>query len=375
MSSISLEQVTKTFGSDSTVVDDLPVTFAEGEFVCLLGPSGCGKTTTLRMIAGLEEVNSGRILHGTQVVSDPATGEYVPPELRNMGFMFQSYALWPHMTVADNIAFGLQMQKWPRDDQSRRIDELVELLRIDGLEKRYPSELSGGQQQRVALARMLAVNPEVLLLDEPLSNLDAALRLEMRAELKRLHQRIGCTIIFVTHDQLEAMTLATAIAVMKGGRIQQYDAPLKVYNEPANRFVAEFVGNPPMNIVEPQDGARLFDLIASSVKWPGLETTISAIGIRPEAVRIVGSGASKTDLDRSLRFEARVEMILPTGPEWIVNLRAVDRSVFALRWEAPTFAVGDLVMVQIDRSEIHMFGADGDRVVLPATTSNGANTP
>jgi iron(III) transport system ATP-binding protein len=220
-----------------------------------------------------------------------------------------------------------------------------------------------------------AVNPGVLLLDEPLSNLDAALRLEMRAERKRLHQRIGCTILFVTHDQLEAITLAELIAVIKSGRIQQYDAPLKAYKESANRFVAEFVGNPPMDNVEPQDGAGLFDLIVSSVKWPGLKSTISAMGIHPEAVRIVGSGASKTDLDRSLRFEAIVEMILPSGPEWIVNLRVVDHSAFALRWEDPTFVVGDLVMVQIDRSEIQMFGADADRVVLPSTTSNGAKTP
>ena len=188
-------------GAPTAAVADTTLTLPEGEFICLLGPSGCGKTTTLRMIAGLETPTGGSISYGDKVFSDTASGAFVPPEKRELGLMFQSYALWPHMTVAENIAFGLRQQRVGKPQREARLAEMEKLFRLDGLMRRYPSELSGGQQQRVALARMLAVSPSLLLLDEPLSNLDAALRLEMRTELKRLHHSLGCTIVFVTHDQ------------------------------------------------------------------------------------------------------------------------------------------------------------------------------
>ena len=234
MSEIKLKSIIKNFGGNSIAVDNLSETFPDGEFVCLLGPSGCGKTTTLRMIAGLETPDSGEIFYGNKTFFSSKTGELTKTENRNLGLMFQSYALWPHMTVYKNIVFGLEMQKKSLEEKNKRYLELEKLFHLGNFRDRYPSELSGGQQQRVALARMLAIKPSLLLLDEPLSNLDSNLRLEMRSELKRLHQSIGCTIIFVTHDQMEAMTLATSIAVMNKGKIEQIDKPMEIYNNPKN---------------------------------------------------------------------------------------------------------------------------------------------
>ncbi|MBR6003168.1 MAG: ABC transporter ATP-binding protein, partial [Lachnospiraceae bacterium] len=219
------------------------------DFVSLLGPSGCGKTTTLRMIAGLETPTEGTIKIDDKVVFDSERGVNLPPDKREIGFIFQNYALWPHMTVYENIAFGLENMKWNKKDIDARVKEMLALMKIEEFEKRYPSEISGGQQQRVAIARTLATKPQVLLMDEPLSNLDAKLRLEMRTELKRLHADTDSTFVYVTHDQLEAMTLSTKICLMKEGTIQQYEAPLKVYSTPNNLYVADFVGNPSMNFV------------------------------------------------------------------------------------------------------------------------------
>ena len=224
MPDIEFKNVTKQFGS-VIAVNDLDLTIPDGGFVTLLGPSGCGKTTTLRMISGLEMPTHGEIKFGDLILSSASSGETIPPEKRGMGLVFQSYALWPHMTVAQNISFGLQMQRKSRQFQKDRLQELTQLLHINGLEGRYPLQLSGGQQQRVALARMLAVSPQVLLLDEPLSNLDARLRMEMRTELKRLHEQLRNTIVYVTHDQMEAMTMASHVAVLLDGRLQQF-APL-----------------------------------------------------------------------------------------------------------------------------------------------------
>ena len=267
MSEIKLNSLVKNFGGNSLAVDNLSVTFPSGEFVCLLGPSGCGKTTTLRMIAGLERPDSGEILCGDQTYFSSNTGEYLKTEKRNLGLMFQSYALWPHMTVFQNIVFGLDMKNQSSSEKEKRFEELEKLFQLKNLKNRYPSELSGGQQQRVALARMLAVNPNLLLLDEPLSNLDSNLRLEMRAELKRLHQTLGCTIIFVTHDQMEAMTLATSIAVMNKGVIEQLAKPMEIYKNPNSLFVAKFVGSPQMNTVDFNDGEQLALSLLSKTKF------------------------------------------------------------------------------------------------------------
>ena len=265
MPEIILQHVTKRFDK-FVAVQDLDLQIQDRGFITLLGPSGCGKTTTLRMIAGLETPTSGRILIDGVPVFDSEKGINLPPNKRDIGFLFQNYALWPHMTVYENIAFGLEMLKWDKARIRKRVDELLALLKIEQFEKRYPAELSGGQQQRVAIARTLAPEPSVLFMDEPLSNLDAKLRLEMRYELQRLHVETGSTFVYVTHDQTEAMTLATQICLINNGVLQQYQPPLTVYNHPQNLFVADFVGNPSSNFVEAKgaqqpDGSITLDIL------------------------------------------------------------------------------------------------------------------
>ncbi|MGH3642165.1 MAG: ABC transporter ATP-binding protein, partial [Mycobacterium sp.] len=236
MPTIQLNRISKRYlGGTTSAVDALDLTIDHGDFMCMLGPSGCGKTTTLRMIAGLEQPTAGSISVDERVLDSVDRGVFIPPERREMGLVFQSYALWPHMTIRQNTEYGLRLRKIARTERRRRADEVMTVMGIDGFADRYPSQLSGGQQQRVALARMLAVNPGVMLLDEPLSNLDSRLRLEMRAELKRIHQDFGSTIVFVTHDQWEAMTLATRIAVLFEGRLQQIGTPTDIYDRPRNR--------------------------------------------------------------------------------------------------------------------------------------------
>ena len=239
MTHLRLEGLTRRFGP-VTVLDAIDLSVARGELVCLLGPSGCGKTTTLRLIAGFLEPSAGRILVGDRALSEP--GSAVPPERRGMSMIFQSYALWPHMTIFDNVAYGLSLRKLPRADIAARTARMLEAVRLAHLAERYPAELSGGQQQRVALARALVVEPEILLLDEPLSNLDAALREEMRFEVRRLHDAFRYTTVYVTHDQAEAMTTADMIVVMNQGRIEQAGGPEEIYRRPRSAFVAGFLG-------------------------------------------------------------------------------------------------------------------------------------
>ncbi len=245
---IRLENVRKTFGK-VVAVKDLNLVVNPGEFLVLLGPSGCGKTTTLRCIAGLERVDQGRVYIGGRDVTE------LPPAKRGIAMVFQSYAVFPHMTVAQNIAFGLRMRHTPKEEIRKAVREVAELLQIDELLNRYPSQLSGGQRQRVAVARALVMRPEVLLMDEPLSNLDALLRLQMRAELKKLHREVGTTTVYVTHDQIEALSLGDRIAVMREGEIVQLDTPSEVYDKPANVFVGGFIGTPPMNFIRAEVGA------------------------------------------------------------------------------------------------------------------------
>src|ERR1043166_6156963 len=241
--SITLQHLNKEFDANR-VLDDLSLTIDDGEFVVLLGPSGCGKTTTLRLIAGLEQTTSGDILIDGERVND------LPPQRRDLAMVFQSYALYPHMTVAENIAYPLRVRKLDRAQISEQVQRTAAMLEITALLDRRPRELSGGERQRVALARAIVRHPRAFLMDEPLSNLDAKLRLQMRGELKRLQQTLGTTTVYVTHDQAEAMTLGNRVAVMHKGGLQQFDTPLEIYNCPANRFVAEFVGSPGMNFIE-----------------------------------------------------------------------------------------------------------------------------
>ncbi len=276
---ISFQNVTKKFG-DLSVVDDLSLEIAEGEFVVLLGPSGCGKTTTLRMLAGLETVSSGDIYIGDERVND------VPTQQRDLAMVFQSYALYPHMTIAENIGYPLRVRKVEKNERGNRVARVAKVLEIEALLDRKPRQLSGGERQRVALARAIVREPRAYLMDEPLSNLDARLRVQMRGELKRLQHQLGTTTIYVTHDQAEAMTLASRVAVMKKGRLQQFDTPLNIYNRPANRFVAEFVGNPGMNFLDGkiERGVFVSDSIRIPVNQPDAVVTL---GIRPEHVHVL----------------------------------------------------------------------------------------
>ena len=278
--SIQFKNVTKTFG-DTRVVDDLSLAIDDGEFVVLLGPSGCGKTTTLRMLAGLESVTSGDIYIDDERINDVQT------QHRDLAMVFQSYALYPHMTIADNIGYPLRVRKLDRDERTRRVNDVARLLEIGPLLDRKPRQLSGGERQRVALARAIVREPRAYLMDEPLSNLDARLRVQMRGELKRLQHQLGTTTIYVTHDQAEAMTLATRVAVMKRGRLQQFDTPLNIYNHPANRFVAEFVGSPSMNFIDGKidNGAFVSASIRIPVTSPNRDEI--TIGIRPEHIRVL----------------------------------------------------------------------------------------
>ena len=244
MARITLEGVTKVFGNDVVAVDDVSLEIGDGEFMVLVGPSGCGKSTILRLLAGLEEVTAGEISIGDTQVTD------LPPKERDVAMVFQNYALYPHMTVEENLGFGLKLRKTPKGDLRERVTDAAQILGLDPLMERKPAELSGGQRQRVAIGRAMVREPKAFLMDEPLSNLDAKLRVQMRAELARLHDRLGTTTVYVTHDQVEAMTLGHRVAVLRDGVLQQVDTPQALYGHPVNLFVAAFVGSPPMNLVE-----------------------------------------------------------------------------------------------------------------------------
>ena len=325
MPEITITNVTKRFGK-FTAVDKLNLVIADGGFVTLLGPSGCGKTTTLRMIAGLESPTEGEICINGSPVFSSEKGIDISPNKRDVGFLFQNYALWPHMTVEQNISFGLENLKWDKQKIRSRVNELLTMLKIEAFGKRYPNELSGGQQQRVAIARTLATGPKVLFMDEPLSNLDAKLRTEMRSELKRLHTETNSTFVYVTHDQLEAMTLSTKTCLMKEGIVQQYAPPLEVYNNPANIFAADFVGSPTMNFIETRGRKGNAGEIMLSVSGRELaftpaqgEIAVSneqplTLGIRPEYVRIGENGS----------VAAKTYAALPSGMETIVKLHFGD---------------------------------------------------
>jgi multiple sugar transport system ATP-binding protein len=312
MAAVSFDEVTKQFGQSTVAVDHLTLSVNEGEFLILVGPSGCGKTTALRMVAGLEQVTSGEIAIDGRVVND------VVPTERDIAMVFQNYALYPHMSVFDNIAFPLRQQKVKKAAIRERVEEASRLLNIDELLERKPRELSGGQRQRVAIGRALVRRPKAFLMDEPLSNLDAKLRVQMRAELLSLHQRIGITTIYVTHDQTEAMTLGDRVVVMKHGVVQQVDAPERLYRKPANMFVAGFIGSPAMNFVEGTLSSGSVVLGAHTVALPShITQTLNGrtgpvvVGVRPEDV-VVG--------DHADALPAQIEITEQLGPEMLVHV-------------------------------------------------------
>ncbi|WP_445663053.1 ABC transporter ATP-binding protein [Enterobacter soli] len=358
MPDIQLTNLTKTYpGSNTPAVNSINLTVKDGEFMCLLGPSGCGKTTILRMIAGIEHASGGEICIGDKVVDSVARGTYVPPEKRGIGLVFQSYALWPHMTVEQNVDFGLRLQKVPAKERIARSQDVMEKLRIADYAKRFPAQLSGGQQQRVALARMLAVNPGVLLLDEPLSNLDATLRLEMRAELRRLHETFGTTIVFVSHDQWEAMTLATTIAVMSAGHMQQVGTPDEIYATPANRFVAEFIGTPRLNMITLHQ--PLSSLAQHLQQRFTLHDQTRLCGIRPE--EIVLSDESSLNA-----IPMTIDNIMPTGGSWVIELVAGEDRLFHSTQLRPRWQARQQVHCQLPTSSLHFFNSNGLRYDVTA---------
>lgn len=283
MSEVRIEHVFKRFG-DVTAVSDFDLTVKDGEFVSLLGPSGCGKTTSLRMIAGFERATEGEIYIGDHCVSSHIKNTFVPPEKRDIGMVFQSYAVWPHMTVTENVAYPLKIQKVPKEERAARVAEMLKLVHLDEYGSRYPHQLSGGQQQRVALARALVMRPGLLLLDEPLSNLDAKLRKSMRFEISSIQKELGITVIYVTHDQSEAMTMSDRVVVMSRGVIQQIGTPYEIYRNPANKMVADFIGL--VNFVEGEvQGDRVY-ISGTGVSFPNTSgiTGSATIAVRPENI-------------------------------------------------------------------------------------------
>ena len=359
MASVILRKVRKVYPGGAVGVQGVDLEIRDGEFVVLVGPSGCGKSTTLRMVAGLEEISSGEIEIGGRVVNE------VLPKDRDIAMVFQNYALYPHMTVRENLAFGLKLRKVPKDEIERRIKEAAAVLGIEPYLDRRPKALSGGQRQRVAVGRAIVRNPAVFLFDEPLSNLDAKMRTQMRVEIKRLHAKLGATMIYVTHDQIEAMTMGDRIVVMNQGKIQQTAAPLTVYRHPANTFVAGFIGTPPMNLLRVQakkrdDGESELSSPAVSLTMPtavfpeGEPPAEVIFGFRPEAV----APDAPAD-ERHARITGRVELVEPMGAETFVHLVLPDGSRATARL-APdvTCRAGDEITLAIALSRCCLFHAE-----------------
>lgn len=313
--SITINNLTKSFGK-VVAVNNVSLSIDPGCFLTLLGPSGCGKTTLLRCISGLEDPDDGEIYIGDKLIFSHSKGISIAPGQRNLGLVFQNYALWPHMTVYKNLTFALEMQKMAHDEMDRRVKSSLAEVQMDGYEDRYPREMSGGQQQRIALARMLAYRPKVFLMDEPLSNLDARLRMDMRTELKRLHHSSGATTVYVTHDQVEAMTMSTKIVVMKDGVIQQMDTPGNIYHYPANLFVADFIGNPKVNLLEGRVvGKNQVEVGNFTIPVKTFNKTGDvSVGIRPEDITV-----STKQINGATEFQAY--SVLPEGADSTIIAR------------------------------------------------------
>ncbi|MDH3236844.1 MAG: sn-glycerol-3-phosphate ABC transporter ATP-binding protein UgpC [Alphaproteobacteria bacterium] len=345
MATVSIRDIYKSFGTVE-VIHGVSIDIADGEFTILVGPSGCGKSTLLRMIAGLEDITDGEIAIGEQIVND------VPPKDRQIAMVFQNYALYPHMTVAENMGFSLRMQRAPKTESQQRINEAAEILELTPLLTRYPRQLSGGQRQRVAMGRAMVRKPQVFLFDEPLSNLDAQLRVAMRTEIKGLHQRLQTTTVYVTHDQIEAMTMADRMVVMRDGIIEQTGSPLDVYDRPANLFVAKFIGSPAMNLIEGRiqaNGTPCF-VAANGTTLP-IATAPAAsdgypviCGIRPENVGIADDGAP-----------AEVVIVEQTGAETQVMFKLYNIDFFAVFRERMTARPGETIRIKPDPGSVHLF--------------------
>src|SRR6056297_1457788 len=378
MARVRLENVTKRYGEE-TAVEDVSLEVEDGEFVTFVGPSGCGKSTTMETVAGLTQPTEGRIYIGDDDVTDLA------PKDRGVAMVFQNIALFPHMDVYENISFGLRLRTYDDDEVRRRVDHAADIVQLDGMLNRMPAQMSGGQQQRFAIARAIVRNPDVFLMDEPLANLDAKLRVHMRTELQRLHRELDTTIIYVTHDQAEAMTMSDRIAVINAGNLQQIDPPLVCYNEPANRFVAGFIGSPSMNFVDGEVTQHGFESEHITVEFDPSTAGVSAgsrvtLGVRPEDV-YEASKASAVD-DPTAAVEARTDVLEPMGNEVFIYLllsedaeasmdsTQTDDQLLMSTDPDTTLGENDTISVVLDRSKVHLFDtASGEAIVHGLTGS------
>ena len=352
---IHFEHIVKKYG-ENVIIPDLNLDVKEGEFFTLLGPSGCGKTTLLRMVAGFNSIEGGTIAFNGKVIND------IAPNKRNIGMVFQNYAVFPHMTVRENVAFGLENRHLPKKEIKQRVDEILETVKITQYADRLPERLSGGQQQRVALARAIVIKPDVLLMDEPLSNLDAKLRVDMRSELKRLHIETGTTMIYVTHDQVEALTMSTKIAIFKEGVIVQVDHPLELYNNPVNLYVADFIGNPSINFADGKaevgpDGMTITSPLGKMVfpkkdltdMLPKEKSFDAVLGIRPEQISINTTRQSPSDI------EAHIYTSMPAGSETLVTVKVGGVSLVIKALGITHYNPDQIVYLSIDLNKINVF--------------------
>ena len=367
MATVVLKNVSKIYGEDVRAVKSVNLEVADKEFVVLVGPSGCGKSTTLRMVAGLEDISDGEVLIDNHIVND------VPAKNRDIAMVFQNYALYPHMTVYDNLAFGLKLRKYPQKEIERRVTEAAEILGIGPMLKRKPKELSGGERQRVAVGRAIVRKPKVFLFDEPLSNLDAKLRVQMRMELQKMHNRLQCTMIYVTHDQVEALTLGDRIVVMKGGKIHQIADPVSLYENPVNRFVAGFIGSPPMNFLKgkilAQNGDYFF--VDRGIKLRLLPQHHAHIapykdkeilfGIRPENIY---DKIFAQDARPEFTITATVDMVEPMGSEIYLYLKAGDNSFIARVSNQDTATINQDLQIVFDMSKAHFFDVETEEAIV-----------
>ncbi|MBD3370862.1 sn-glycerol-3-phosphate ABC transporter ATP-binding protein UgpC [Candidatus Fermentibacteria bacterium] len=351
MASVTFEGIRKVYGSEVLALEDFDLTVRDGEFLVLVGPSGCGKSTILRLLAGLEEPTEGKMLIDGRDVTETS------PQERDIAMVFQNYALYPHMTVYDNMAFSLKMRKAPKDDIGEYVREAAEILDMEGYLERRPKELSGGQRQRVAVGRAIVRHPQVFLFDEPLSNLDAKLRVQMRSELIRLHNRLGATMIYVTHDQAEAMTMGDRIVVLREGRIQQVAIPSELYEKPCNRFVAGFIGSPAMNLLDV--ALRGSEIVLSTgdrlpSRWTAREGEGYTFGVRPEDLNLRSDGS----------LTGGIEVVETLGNEKIVYLSVGDEQLVMRCGPTTETKLGEKVRFDVDIARAHLFDPDGRRVAV-----------
>ena len=368
MSRIELKNINKYYGKQH-ILKDINLVAEDGDFLTLLGPSGCGKTTTLRVVAGLEKPETGTIYLDEKQIVNAQERFYEEPGKRGMDLVFQSYALWPHMNVFNNVAFGLSVKKLPSPEIAEKVKAALKRMRIEEYAKRYPSELSGGQQQRVAIARAIVSDSKVLLLDEPLSNLDAKLRVDMRSEIKRLHHDLGTTILYVTHDQVEALTMSTRIAIFFSGELEQVATPMELYQNPISLRVADFIGNPKINIIhahatKENNALRISSDLGTFVASPDLltddvpdaDTFDCFLGIRPEKIKILAAPAAGS-------ITASVYSVQPAGSETIVNLKINDTNILVKDLDIKNYKTDQDVQITFDTAKVNVFVKDSGRLI------------